>query len=405
MVEAGNWPHWRGPHRNGVSQETGVPLTWSAEKNIVWALALPDLSGATPIVWKDHVFLNVADAKDLFLWAVDRHEGKVLWKRLLDDRNEKKRKGNMSSPSPVTDGKWVWVMTGTGILKAFDFEGNEKWTKDLQKEYGQFGILHGYSSSPLLYEDTLYVQVLHGFYTDDPSYLLALDKTTGQARWRVERPTDAPKEAPDAYTTPALLMNNGNPEIVISGADYVTGHDPATGREIWRLPGLNPSRNPMQRVVASPVAIDDMLLTPSRVNPLLAIRAGNRPQGADPVVEWTMDRGPDVPTPAVDDQHVYLLTDKGIMWSLDRESGTPIWGPERVESAIYSASPVVAEGRIYVTSESGHTTVVSAGPEFEILAENLIDEYTLSSIAISDGQIFLRTAEHLYCIGSGLSTP
>ncbi len=405
VSEAGNWPHWRGPDRNGVSQETGLPLNWSAKKNIVWALALPGVSGATPIIWNDRVFLNVADGNELHLWAVDRRAGKVLWKRFLDDRNEKKRKGNMSSPSPVTDGGWVWVMTGTGILKAFDFEGNEKWTRDLQQEYGQFGILHGYSSSPLLYDGTLYVQVLHGFYTDDPSYVLAIDKTTGQTRWRVERPTDAPREAPDAYTTPALLLNNGKPEIVISGADYVTGHDPATGREIWRLPGLNPSRNPMQRVVASPVAIDDMLLTPSRVNPLLAIRAGNRPQGADPVVEWTMDRGPDVPTPAVDHQNVYLLTDKGIMWSLDRDSGKPTWGPQRVESATYSASPVVAEGRIYVTSELGHTTVVSAGPEFEILAENLIDEYTLSSIAISDGQIFLRTAEHLYCIGIRSSTP
>ena len=310
----------------------------------------------------------------------------------------------MSSPSPVTDGERVWAMTGTGVLAAFDFQGTPLWKRDLQSEYGEFGINHGYSSSPMLNEGVLFVQVLHGFLTDDPSYVLAIDGATGRNLWRVERPTDAPKEAPDAYTTPALWQLAGKTVIVISGGDYVTGHDPASGRELWRVGGLNPTQNPMQRIVASPVVVAERLFVPSRVNPLLTLTAIN---GVDeePKVIWSMDRGPDVPTPAADDRFVYLLNDKGILWCLDASSGDVVWGPERIHSAIYSASPLVADGKLYATSEQGLTTVVNTGPQFAILAENSIDEYTLASLAVAGMQIFLRTAEYLYCIGDPSSSP
>lgn len=400
---AEDWPQWRGPQRTGLSTATELPTRWSAEENIVWKLPLPETSGATPIIWGDHVFLNVAQETDLSLWAVSRHDGSVLWQQHLDGRNVDKRKGNMSSPSPVTDGETVWVMTGTGVLSAFDYQGKPLWKRDLQNEYGEFGINHGYSSSPMLEDGVLYVQVLHGFFTDDPSYVLAIDGATGKNLWRVERPTDAPKEAPDAYTTPALWALAGKTVVVISGGDYVTGHDPASGREIWRVGGLNPTRNPMQRIVASPVVVGERLFVPSRVNPLLALTAVD---GVDkePKVEWSMDRGPDVPSPAADDRFLYLLNDKGILWCLDASSGDVVWGPERIPSAIYSASPLVADGKLYATSEQGLTTVVKAGPEFAILAENSIDEYTLASLAVAGNQIFLRTAEHLYCIGDPSSS-
>jgi outer membrane protein assembly factor BamB len=393
-LAADNWPHWRGPERTGVSTESDLPLSWSAEENLVWKLALPGGRGATPIVWGDRIFLNVADGGRIYLWCVDRTSGELLWKRELASRDEKKRKGNMSSPSPVTDGEFVWVMTGTGVLTAFDFSGKQLWSRDLQKDYGTFGILHGYSSSPLLDGLALYVQVLHGFYTDDPSYVLRLDALTGETRWRVDRPTDAPREAPDAYTTPALLTRGDRTELVVSGADYVTGHDLETGAELWRLGGLNPTANPAQRIVASPTVVDDMIFVPSRVAPMLALAAsGDGP----PTVAWSTDEGPDVPTPAITDDHVFILRDRGIMFCHDRQTGEVLWGPERVETAVYSASPIVADGRVYVTSETGTTTVIEAGPQFRVLAENVVDEYTLSSLAVADGQIFLRTADHLYC--------
>ncbi len=154
---------------------------------------------------------------------MDRNKQAVIWKRPLSGGNRIGNKQNMSSPSPVTDGTLVWVMTGTGILKAFDFAGKELWTRDIQKDYGQFGIQFGYASSPLLYHDALYVQVLHGMNTDDPSYVLRIDKMTGRTVWRVERPTDAIVESPDSYTTPALLRYGNRAEIVITGGDNVTG--------------------------------------------------------------------------------------------------------------------------------------------------------------------------------------
>ena len=200
----------------------------------------------------------------------------MLWKRPLGGGNHQERKQNMSTPSPVTDGTLVWVMTGTGILKAFDFNGAEKWARDIPKDYGRFGLNWGYGSSPLLHGDALYVQVLHGMRTDDPSYVLRIDKATGKTVWRVERPTAARFESPDSYTTPALLRYGASTEIVVTGGDVVTGHDPATGKELWRANGLNPDNDGSYRIVASPVVHGDMIYAPSRERPLLALKAGGR---------------------------------------------------------------------------------------------------------------------------------
>ena len=152
-LAANNWPQWRGPSLDGVSAEKGLPTTWSATENVAWKLPLPAFSGSTPVIWDDLVFLNVATERrtgSLELWAIDRNKRAVIWKRPLSDGNRIGNKQNMSSPSPVTDGRFVWVMTGTGILKAFDIAGKELWTRDIQKDYGPFGIQFGYASSPLL---------------------------------------------------------------------------------------------------------------------------------------------------------------------------------------------------------------------------------------------------------------
>jgi outer membrane protein assembly factor BamB len=310
------------------------------------------------------------------------------------------RKHNMSSPSPVTDGRSVWVLTGTGALKGFDFEGRELWARDIQKDYGAFGLNWGYASSPLLYEDSLYVQVLHGMNTDDPSYVMRVDKKTGKTLWRVERPTDAVRESPDAYTTPALLRVGKTTEIVVSGADYVPGHDPATGKELWRAGGLNPERNPFYRVVASPIVADGLVYVPTRVKPLLVLRAGGRGDVSKSHLAWSTENGPDVPTPVTDGRALYVVNDRGIVWSFDAKTGKEVYGQQRLKPGTYSASPVLADGKIYVTNEDGLTSVIKAGPQFELLAENDLAEYTLSSPAISEGQIFIRTSNHLYAIGT-----
>ena len=232
---AENWPQWRGPSLNGSSSEKNLPVRWSATENVAWKLAMPSRTGATPIIWGNNIFLNVADGDDLYLWCVDKAKGTPIWKKPIAGGNYKINKQNMSSPSPVTDGTACLRMTGVGVLKAFDFAGNELWVRDIQKDYGKFGLNWGYGSSPLLYEDGLYVQVLHGTKTKDPSYLSAHRQEEPARRsggWNGQ-PTRS-RESPDSYTTPALLKIGGQAEIVITGGDCVTGHDPATGKELWR---------------------------------------------------------------------------------------------------------------------------------------------------------------------------
>ncbi len=398
-LEAEHWPQWRGPMLNGLSAEKNLPVKWSTTENITWKLAMPERSGATPIVWGDHVFLNVGEGSSLALWAVDRANGAVRWKRPLGDGNRRMMKQQMSSPSPVTDGKLVWVMTGTGVLKAFDFAGKELWSRDIQADYGRFGLQWGYASSPLLFEDALYVQVLHGMHTDDPSYVLRIDKASGKTMWRVLRPTNARFESPDAYTTPALLRYGNTTEIVITGGDVITGHDPASGKELWRADGLNPSNNGAFRIVASPVVHGDLLFAPSRERPLLALKPGGRGDVTGSHVLWSFNNGPDVPTPVTDGTYLYSINDRGILYVLDAKSGKTVYGPQRLRNATYSGSAVLADGKIYITDEDGVTTVIRTGPKFELLAENDLQDYTLSSPAVSDGQIFVRTASFIYAIG------
>lgn len=446
-----DWPNWRGPSRDGVSSEKNLPVSWSPTENIHWKLEMPAWSGSTPIIWGDRIFINTAEggirqegrrrrggggrpggppgapqtrgsrrpappqqeteqeepedpgSKQLALWCIDRNKGEVLWKRELGGGNRQMRKQNMSSPSPVTDGKHVWVMTGTGELKSFDFDGKEIWSRNIQEDYGDFGLNWGYASSPLLHEGALYIQVLHGMRTDDPSYVLAIDAQSGENRWKVERPTDAVMESPDSYTTPALLQYDGKTEIVVSGGDYVTGHDPATGEELWRGGGLNPEKRRNYRIVASPVIHKEIIFVPTRQNPLQAFKAGGRGDITESHRLWQNADGPDVPTPVTDGEYLYIIGDRGVAHCLKATSGETVWGPERIRPGTYSASPVLADGKIYAISEEGVTTVLQAGPEFKVLAENELEGYTLASPAISDGQIFVRTEKYLYCIGERAS--
>lgn len=397
---AENWPQWRGPSLNGISGERNLPVRWTTTENVAWKLAMPSKTGATPIIWGNRIFLNVADGADLSLWCVDKAKGEPLWKKPISSGNYQINKQNMSSPSPVTDGAAVYAMTGVGVLKAFDFAGNELWVRDIQKDYGKFGLNWGYASSPLLYGDALYVEVVHGMKTRDPSYLLRIDTRNGKTVWRVERHTNAIRESPDSYTTPALLKYGDQVEIVVSGADCVTGHDPATGKELWRANGLNPDNHADYRTIASTVVFGDRFFVPTRVRPLLAFRAGGRGDITESHRLWSFNNGPDVPTPVTDGKYFYTVNDRGIMWCLDARTGQEIWGSQRLKPATYSSSPVLADGKLYVSNEDGLTTVVKAGAKFEVLAENDLAGYTLSSPAISDGRIFLRTAQFLYAIGA-----
>ena len=407
-----NWPQWRGPDQNGVGTARNLPTSWSLEKHIVWKAELPSWSGGTPIIWGNRIFVTSpspakteeereSGGQELFLLCLSRKDGKERWRVKLDEGNRLYRKHNNTSSSPVTDGNHVWVVTGTGQVTALTMNGKPIWTRNLQKDYGAFGLNWGYASSPLLYNVKLIIEVLHGMHTDDPSYIVALNTLTGKEVWRQERPTDASKESPDAYTTPALLRHGGKTQIVITGGDYVTGHDPKTGEQVWRMGGLNPDGAGNYRIVASPVVVDGMIYAPTRRRPLLALAAGDAADMVDSVVwKWDGPGAPDVPTPVCDGTYFYMVDDRGQVTCLKAKTGDVVWGPERTARGVVSASPILADGKLYLLNEDAVTTVVSAEPEFKILATNELDgTYTLSSPIVSGSQLFIRTATHLYCIG------
>jgi outer membrane protein assembly factor BamB len=397
----GDWPQWRGPRLTGASSETGLPVRWSTSENVAWKLDLPSHAAATPVTAGQAIFLTVPEGDSVSLWSIDLAKGVAVWTRPLGPAaGHANRKHNMSSPSPATDGQHVYAMTGSGVVKGFDVSGRELWSRDFQKEYGAFGLNWGYASSPLLYDGALFVEVLHGMRTSAASYVVRLDAATGQTRWKVDRPTPAVNESPDAYTTPTLAKVGERTEIVVTGGDVVTGHDPATGKELWRATVLNPQHDPNYRIVASPVAADDLVIAPSRVRPLVALRAGGQGDVSVSHRLWSFDQGPDVPTPAIDGDLLYVVTDKGILWCLESRTGRVRYGPQRLHPGTYSASPLVADGRVYVTSEDGITSVVRAGPAFELLAENALDDFTLASPVATHGRLLLRTARSLYCLSA-----
>ena len=419
-----NWPQWRGPNLNGAASSSGsLPVRWSETENVVWRAELPSWSAATPIIWGNTVFVTSAqegftDPKgrgflgaalnriasamnfedELLLVALNRKDGSIRWKRVTGAGNKILFKQNMASPSPVTDGKHVWIMTGVGVLTCFDFSGKQIWQRYIQKDYGEFGLNWGYASSPLLHQGRLHIQVLHGMQTDEPSYVFAVDGSTGKTIWKVDRPTDARRESPDAYSTPMLAAVDDKWQLIITGGDYLTGHDLQTGRELWRGGGLNPAKAGNYRTIASALVVGDIVFAPGRRKPLIAFRAGGSGDVTLSHRLWSTDYGPDVPTPTSDGERVYIVDDKGIALCLRVRDGKTVWDRSRLEPGTYSASPVLADGKVYATSEDGATTVFAAGDEFKILSVNKLDQYTLSSPAVAGNQIFIRAGHYLYCL-------
>ncbi len=426
---AAHWPGWRGPNGDGTTTDArNLPGTWSPTENIKWKQELPSWSGSSPVVWGDRIFISTPSkeaapaaapggggrrgargpamtgpgGQELLFLCLDRATGRELWRRQIDRGNQIRMMHNSSSPSPVTDGRHVWVLSGNGVMACFDFAGNEKWKLDIPDKFGKFGHNHGYGSSPLLLDGKLIVEVLHGMKTDDPSYVFALNATDGKVLWRVERPTDAVHESPDAYTTPAVLEVNGRKQIVILGGDYLTGHDADTGAEVWRAGGLNPRKARDYRVVPSPVVRDGMIFAPTRQVPLLAFKAGGTGDISTSHLVWSWTErsiAPDVPTPVCDGPRFYMVGDQGTITCLDAKTGKVLYGPEDTGIGRVWGSPILADGKIYITSQTTETAVIQAGPTYKLLAKNTLDgSYTLSTPAFVDGEIFLRTGTHLYCI-------
>jgi outer membrane protein assembly factor BamB len=415
-ASAENWAQWRGPFFNGSTTESNLPNQWSKTENISWLAPMPGYSGATPIIWEDTVFVSSPNAeKELLLLCLDRSTGKVRWQKVVATGNREKGRNNMASPSPVTDGKTVFILYGTGDLAAFDFSGRQLWSRNLGHDFGRFSINWLYGSSPLLYGGKLFVPVLqrNPVPTDyaqaqdgNPqreSYLLCLDPANGQTLWRQIRPTDAFSEAQEAYTTPIPFEGKAGPEVILVGGNYVTAHSADSGAELWRCGGLNDRRQPFWRIVPSPVAADGMIFAcgPKR-DPVLAIKDGGKGLVTDTHIAWKFKEHPsDCVTPLFYRQRLFVLDgDHQVLTCLEPQTGKILWQGDLGVREIFRASPTGADGKIYCLGENGTAVVLEAGPEFKILATiKMGEEPVRASIAAAQGHLFLRTAQNLYCIG------
>jgi len=412
---AGNWPQWRGPAFNGSSEETGLPDSWDKTNQVRWTAPMPGLSGATPIVWNKKVFISTPDEeKNLRLLCLDVDSGKTLWSQVVATGDKNNGQGNnMASPSPVTDGKLVYVLFGTGDLAAYDLDGGQIWFRNLGKDYGKFANMWLYGSSPLLFQNKLYIQVLQ---RDDPSqyphavddkpkrdsYLLCLEPSTGKTIWKENRPTEAIIESQESYASPVPYQGKSGAEIIVVGGDNVTGHDSGTGKELWRCGGLNSKNNQWFRIITSPVTGDGLIFAsaPKR-EPLLAIKEGGRGVVTDSHVAWRfVENPPDVCTPLFYQGKLFVLDgDKKVMTCLEPKTGKKIWSGELGVREIFKASPLGADGKIFCISERGTAVVLSAGEEFKILSTAAMgEEPCRASMAAADGKIFIRTAKNLYCV-------
>jgi outer membrane protein assembly factor BamB len=414
MARAENWAQWRGPNFNGSTTASGLPVKWSTTENVTWVTALPGRSGATPAIWGDSIFVSSPDAENnLLLFCLDRASGKVRWQKQLGTGNFVKGNNNMASPSPATDGKLVIALFGTGDLAALDFTGKVLWTRNLSAEYGKLAVNWLYGASPLLYNGRLYVQLLqrnpptYKHALDDKptrdSFLLCLDPQTGKYLWKQPRTTEAPAECMESYASPIPFHGKNGDEILLVGGDFVTAHDAATGAELWRCGGLNPGHQDWGRIVPSAVTCGELVFAsgPKRTM-FLAIRDGGKGTVTDSQVAWkSTEHAPDVCTSLVLDGNLYLLDgDHKDFLRLEPRTGALKWqGPLSVEG-VTRASPTGADGKIYAISEGGKVVVFAAGDDYKVLAINTLGEGPCrSSVAISDGQLFIRTAKSLYCIG------
>lgn len=409
-VTAGErWPQWRGPQGNGISDEKNPPVSWSKTENVLWRLPLPGPAGSTPAVWDDRIFLtSVGEDKDeLLLLCVDT-SGEELWRRVVGTGNKTVRtdEGTYASPSPTTDGEHVWAFMANGLLACYDMEGNKVWSKDMQKEYGEFDIQFGLSSTPVLHDDKIIVQLIHGTWNKVPSeaHVVALNKKTGEEVWDHVRKTPAVDECKQAYTSPIIYKDDEREFLVTHGADFAIAHNLDNGEEIWRY-RLHPEDNldPTLRFVASPAAVPGLLVLPTAKNrQVVAIRPdgeGDITNDGKYTVWTTPNRTPDVPSPLIHDGLVYLCREaRGIVMCFDAETGERYYMERTVDSR-YRGSPVYADGKIYITARKGVVTVLEAGREFKVLATNDLGEIITASPVIVGGRIYLRSFDALYAIG------
>lgn len=420
-VLAENWPGWYGPGGLGVSSLETFPEDWDAARNVKWKMEVPGLGHASPIVWGSRVFVTTAVSDDpgadnwekgfpvqgrspdtaKISWQVlcfDRDTGSLIWNRTAirdAPANYRHLKNSYASQTPVTDGTHVFAFFGDQGMYCYDFEGNLIWSRDL----GDFKMRAdwGMGSSPVLYKN-LVIQTCD--QETGESFIIALDKATGETVWKRER------EELSSWSTPLVYLKGDRPELVVNATAAVRSYDPETGGLLWQCRGPATSIT-----VPAPVASNGLIFVSSGfmrdpIRPVTAFIPGA--QGditpgegmKSDAIAWRRDTAaPYIPSPIAYGDYVYVLYDQGFFACYEAKTGREVYGKNRVGTGTnFSASPIAVGGKIFCFSEDGDVYVVKAGPDFELLRTIAIGEGMMATPAVSDGKMFIRTIRHLYCI-------
>jgi outer membrane protein assembly factor BamB len=379
---AADWPQFRGPGGRSVSADKDLPTTWGADNNVRWKVELPGRGLSAPVVAQGRVYLTACSGPDedrLHVLCFDLATGKKLWERQFWATGTTlcHPKTSMAAPTPVTDGERVFALFATHDLVALDKNGGLLWFRSLTGDYPTVGNNVGMASSPILHGDTLLVALENA----GESFALAIDKLSGQNRWKAERPRGI------NWVTPVLIERGGKTEVVFQSGQDVSGYEVGSGKKVWTFAGKG------MATIPSPTFADGLLFVPGQR--FTAVRPGD---GKEAQV-WESKKLPTgYASPVVHQGRVYTLSYGGVLNCADAASGKPVWD-QRLEGK-FAATPLLANGKLYAVNEEGATTVIDVtGPKAAIVGVNTLSETVLASPVAADGAIFLRSDRHLYCFG------
>ncbi len=422
---AQNWSSFRGPEAKGLADGFNPPIEWDVDMplNILWKTPISGLSHSSPIIWEDRVFIATVvsdnpnpefrrafalmgseaaisskdmDRQSWRLYCLDKNSGRILWEKIVLEgipRNKRHPKNSHASQTPATNGKYVVVYFGSEGLYGFDMEGNLQWSQDLGAMEHPMGW--GFGSSPIIYKNLVIVQGDH----NKNSFIAAFDLETGKKVW------STPRDVITSWSTPTVYEGETRTELLTNGTDYLIGYDPMTGKELWSLKGTS------RQSIPTPFEANGLLYFFSgfhSVGPMFAIRPGGdgditpaEGENAGPHVSWRTDTGaPEIPTPIVYEDYLYVVSNNGILNCYQAKTGERVYR-ERMGGVggAFTASLIAADGRIYLSSEDGEVYVIKAGPTYELLALNSMGEVCLATPAVAPGMLVIRTQHHLFGIG------
>ncbi|PYV41669.1 MAG: pyrrolo-quinoline quinone [Acidobacteria bacterium] len=425
-LQGQNWPSFRGPNASGVADGQNPPIRWDEGKslNILWKTPIPGLAHSSPVVWRDKVFLTTAissDPRSTFrhglygdvdsaqdvskhswrIYCLDKRSGKIIWEKTACEgipKTKRHIKSSHANSTPATDGRYVVALFGSEGLYCYDFNGKLVWRQDLGiLDAGWFydpDYQWGTGSSPIIYKDLVIVQC----DIQKNAFIAAYNIQDGKRVWWV------PREEIPSWGTPTIYEGRTRVELITNATRYVRGYDPLTGKELWRLSG-----NP-EVTATTPVAGSELIFICNSYRPnqpIYVIRAGasgdiSLKDGKDTndFVVWSKQRGGTyMPTPILYGDYLYTCANHGVLTCYKAQTGERVYQQRLADrGGAYSASPVAADGRLYLTSEDGEIHVVRAGPKYELLATNLVNEVCMATPAISERMIIVRTQHHVFGI-------